>query len=237
MRKLFFFVVFFTSLIAVKSQDLIIKKTGDEVKAKILEIGSAEIKYKRYDFQDGPIYTISKSEVVLIRYENGINEVISTTTTPTTPTPTEVVPQYVAPTTPVEKTSSKIEYKYGSYSQNGRYVSKSRVLNILKTVNDSEINRLLKKARNKKTTGTVIATALGVPLMVVGTLTLLRGIMIDNSGVTDPDAGGIMAVGGVMAGTGILLQFTNIGFQVKSKSMVDKAIAIYNQKYADKGSF
>ena len=57
------------------SQDIITTKTGDDILAKISEIGPAEIKYKKFDNLDGPMYTMLKSEILMIRYENGTNDV------------------------------------------------------------------------------------------------------------------------------------------------------------------
>lgn len=57
------------------AQDVIIKNSGEEIKAKIIEIGSTEIKFKKFDNPDGPVYIIPKNDLLLIRYENGNNEV------------------------------------------------------------------------------------------------------------------------------------------------------------------
>lgn len=57
------------------SQDLITKKSGEEIVAKILEVGQTEIKYKKFDFQDGPTFVILKSDVLMIRYENGTKDI------------------------------------------------------------------------------------------------------------------------------------------------------------------
>lgn len=54
--------------------DKIVLKSGDEYRVKIIEINDSEIKYKRCDFLDGPLYTIHKSKVYLIQYSNGIIE-------------------------------------------------------------------------------------------------------------------------------------------------------------------
>jgi len=59
------------------SQDNIIKKDGAEIKAKILQVDADLIKYKRYDNADGPTYTIKKSSVFMIQYENGTKDVFS----------------------------------------------------------------------------------------------------------------------------------------------------------------
>lgn len=59
------------------AQDVIIKKNGDEIKSKILEVSSTEVKYKKFDYIDGPTYIIPKSEVFFIKYANGTREIIS----------------------------------------------------------------------------------------------------------------------------------------------------------------
>ena len=240
MKNIFFFGVFVLMAIVSKGQDIIIKKSGEEIKSKVLEIGVSEIKYKRFDFQEGPVYTIAKTEVVLVRYENGINEVISSATQNTTTTiPTPVSTPVVAePTTPPVKESTKIEYAYGSYSMNGRYISKTRVISLLKATKDKDIERFLRKSKTAKTTGAILAAAVGVPLMVFGSFTIIAGAIkksavADNyNNYVDPDANGYMAAGAVMAGSGLALQFVNIGFQVRSKKKVDQALEIYNAKYA-----
>ena len=61
----------------IKAQDLIILRNGDEVQSKVLEISTLEIKYKRFDNPEGPIYTIEKSEVFLIKYQNGTKDVFN----------------------------------------------------------------------------------------------------------------------------------------------------------------
>lgn len=68
---------FIFTLFNCYSQDVITKKTGEDIKAKILEITSTEVKYKRFDNLIGPIYSINKSEVLLIKYENGTKDIFS----------------------------------------------------------------------------------------------------------------------------------------------------------------
>jgi hypothetical protein len=59
------------------SQDNIIKRNGEEIRSKVLEIGISEIKYKKFENIEGPTYTIAKSDVFMIKYENGTSEVIN----------------------------------------------------------------------------------------------------------------------------------------------------------------
>jgi hypothetical protein len=59
------------------SQDVITKTSGDSVQAKVLEISTTEIKYKKMDNQTGPTYSILKSEVNMVRYENGSTDIFT----------------------------------------------------------------------------------------------------------------------------------------------------------------
>ena len=61
--------------------DQIVLRNGDLIDAKVKEVGVSEIKYKKCDRQDGPDYTISKRDVLSIRYSNGDVERFNTTST------------------------------------------------------------------------------------------------------------------------------------------------------------
>ena len=65
------------SLTLCFSQDVITKKSGEDIQAKILEVGQTEIKYKKFDNQNGPTFTIVKSEVLMVRYENGTKDIFN----------------------------------------------------------------------------------------------------------------------------------------------------------------
>jgi hypothetical protein len=60
-----------------KSQDLIIQKDGDEIKSRVLEVNLEIIKYKKFDNLNGPTFEISKSDVFIIKYENGTKDVFN----------------------------------------------------------------------------------------------------------------------------------------------------------------
>lgn len=51
--------------------DVITFKNGEEVKAIVTEVGTSEIKYKKCDNLNGPVYSVKKSEVFMIKYANG----------------------------------------------------------------------------------------------------------------------------------------------------------------------
>lgn len=56
------------------AQDVIVKRDGSTILSKVMEIGTSEVKYKKYSNPDGPLYTISISELLSINYQNGEKE-------------------------------------------------------------------------------------------------------------------------------------------------------------------
>ena len=56
------------------SQDTIIRRSSEVIIAKILEISPTEIRYKKFEFQDGPTYIEIKARVKKIHYANGVKE-------------------------------------------------------------------------------------------------------------------------------------------------------------------
>lgn len=57
------------------AQDIIITKDKEQIHAKILEVSKDDIRYKKFSYQDGPIFTLSMDDVLTIAYENGEVEV------------------------------------------------------------------------------------------------------------------------------------------------------------------
>ena len=58
----------------VFAQDVIVKHDGSTILSKVTEIGVTEVKYKKFSNQNGPTYSIQKSDIQAINYENGEKE-------------------------------------------------------------------------------------------------------------------------------------------------------------------
>ncbi len=74
MKRLFLLLLSFLALYTSNAQDKIFRKNGQVVKAKIIEVGTAEIKYKLTDSTESPIYVLEKDRISKIQYENGTVE-------------------------------------------------------------------------------------------------------------------------------------------------------------------
>lgn len=81
------------------SQDQLFKKDNSKLSVKIIEISPTEIKYKLFNYLDGPIISVLKNEVALIIYQNGVHEVL---TTEAPQNNTNLNPTKTILTTPVE---------------------------------------------------------------------------------------------------------------------------------------
>lgn len=62
---------------SVEECDVLSLKNGEEIKGKVVEVSQTEIKYKKCDNLDGPLYIIPKSDVAKIKFSNGTTEVIN----------------------------------------------------------------------------------------------------------------------------------------------------------------
>jgi hypothetical protein len=65
-----FLLLLFTSRI-IYCQDIITKKIVGKIIAKVIEVSKTEIKYKKFDNLNGPIFIIDIADVSEITYENG----------------------------------------------------------------------------------------------------------------------------------------------------------------------
>lgn len=74
MKRLLIIFLALAPLVVCQAQDVLIKRNGDELEVKVQEITLEEVKYKRFDNLEGPIISVAKADVFMIKYENGTKE-------------------------------------------------------------------------------------------------------------------------------------------------------------------
>ena len=74
MKKITFIVAALFVAASVFAQDVIVTKDSRRINAKVTEVNVDNIRYKQFDNQDGPVYTLPKSDIVTILYQNGTVE-------------------------------------------------------------------------------------------------------------------------------------------------------------------
>lgn len=63
---------------ACYAQDVITLSDGRNIQAKIIEITADVVKYKRFDNQDGPLFSVALNTITKVKYANGSEEFFST---------------------------------------------------------------------------------------------------------------------------------------------------------------
>lgn len=119
-RNILLAVILLFSAGVATAQDVILKKDNTTVLSKVLEITSTEIKYKKWSNQEGPTYSINRSEVTRINFQNGDVEQFTAQNVPVTHPQQTVVTRpevQAAPIQPQPQTESKPEKPKSPYAR------------------------------------------------------------------------------------------------------------------------
>lgn len=74
-RLLLFLLLTILGTLSARAQDVLTKQNGEELQVKVLEITPTEVRYRRTDNPDGPLITVRRADVFMIRYASGSKEV------------------------------------------------------------------------------------------------------------------------------------------------------------------
>ena len=77
MKNILLFILFICSSNIIKAQDTLSMRSGEAILVKVMEVGTSEVKYKKIDNLNGPVFSILKSDLLMIKYENGTSEKFS----------------------------------------------------------------------------------------------------------------------------------------------------------------
>jgi hypothetical protein len=149
MKKFFAISVFILFYKLSISQDTIVKIDGDIIQAKITEINPENIRYKKFNYQDGPIYIVSKSDIQFIKYANGLKEEFNAATNNTKPAPEVSNSDYYNPNAVPINPQNKMEpYGQGRYKFNDRRIGEREMQTILMKTKDKEIISLVQSSKD-----------------------------------------------------------------------------------------
>jgi len=77
MKKLILSLVFALLAFSAFSQDIIIKRTGEEIKGRVVEVAQHFVRFTLQEIPEAGILMISRDEIFMIRYESGRTEVFT----------------------------------------------------------------------------------------------------------------------------------------------------------------
>jgi hypothetical protein len=67
MKNLLLIILFASSSNFIKAQDTLTMRSGENIIVKIIEVGSNEVKYKKIENLNGPIFAILISDLYLLK--------------------------------------------------------------------------------------------------------------------------------------------------------------------------
>ena len=205
------------------AQDTIVKRGGQQILGKILEVSQTEIKYKKDELKDGPVYIEDKATIVKIKYQGGYVDLFP-----------EVLPQlYNQPGYRMGPEYRPPTPKYPAIARSGSgYVYNNRDLigeremqDILLAINDREITREVRNARLSKGLSYIGFLAIPLGIIAFSKATGFYDYNFNGNYRTNEKAAQTLAVaGGLMIGTSIYL---NINKSYRNA----KALRLYKQNY------
>lgn len=220
-KSFFALCILFFAVTVSFSQDLILKRGGDEIYGKVLEIKEDRIFYKN-NVNDSITNSIDKKLVFMVKFENGAKIVFDN--------PIIAEPVTAAPIEEKEEPTGPLLIETrgrGLYYYNGRYYSVKRLSPVLLSTNDKEIRDHLSTAKAANI-GSWVLFGLSFPLGTVG----LVGLAAINDAATygtpqDPMAAPLAAAG---IGSFLICQVGNIVLKkVVRDGSNKKAVERYNQ--------
>ncbi|MGZ4089290.1 MAG: hypothetical protein ACXVNO_01130 [Bacteroidia bacterium] len=129
-RILLFFITLLTFI--VNGQDIIVKRNGDSLITKLIEVDPVSFKYKLSNYQDGPVFVLPKEEVQFVIYGNGTKEMYDKFVSP--------VKEYKADLT-IQPSGKYFYYK-------DKRITETDMLAVCAKLKDPKLNHMIKKIDN-----------------------------------------------------------------------------------------
>lgn len=171
------------------------------------------IRYKKYENQEGPLYTVEKSKVFLIKYANGTKDVFNTEISESVISNPQISPPGQFDNNSHSKAPVLLEYR-GGVRQNGAALNGTEVRAVYK--NHQEPLTLYNSGEGFKLVGSVFQWS------VIGAL-VYTAIKVRP---LDPPESEMVAKRGVITSGGLAvawLVFANIG-----NAQIRKSVSVYN---------
>ncbi len=208
----------------LNAQDTIYKRNGELIPAKVLEINTKEITYKRADLLDGPLFIINKNEIKKIKYVTGTIDSF------------KVVIAEPKKQTVINNTAFSITYnnqiqnsnRRGVYLYQGHHISDRRVLFLAQEKNqvwkDKEIELNISSSKRNK----ALQYVLGFGGAAIGVIGLYGSAIATSFSSNSGDNATIALVALASVGLVVSSQIISFSYKLKRIKHSDKVVESYN---------
>jgi hypothetical protein len=209
------------------AQDTIFMRNDQRIACKVFEVTPTEVKYKKLELSDGPLYTENKSAIDRIKYKNGFVEIFSETEFPSIKK--ENAKQYDH-TGKKYKDLTTIIGERTIYLYDNRPIGENDLHELLLSLNNTKLTEEIRRAQRSKRfsyTG-FLAIPLGVAGIICGANA--SGVLgfSPYSGRARTQFAGASAI--FLSATALSIG-TTIYFDRDSQKANKRAIQLYRQMY------
>jgi hypothetical protein len=225
------------AFIRLNAQDTIFKRNGEIIYAKVSEINPEEVKFRKFNFNDGPLYIERKTDIKTIRFANGLKEEFSETVVRTSPTDNPQVVYYVDERSMPQlqvRNPNRIEPIGNKYLYQHRQIGENELYDVLLRSKDKHIISLVGKAKDCRTLQFI---GFGAIPLGIGALYFLTKSSYQSSyyyggyGSSPRNNDGDLALSAVCVLGAITCEVGSGIFKQKRKAANREAVALYNEKY------
>lgn len=216
------------SVTRLKAQDTIVKTNGDIIIAKILEVGTDAVSYKKLSFTDGPTFTDKKTDIAQIRFHNGQKQEFIKAVNVQNPATVNMPTSPAAPGNDYMKSGPvsdhyRIEVLNKKYMVNGQKISRREVDRIIGKSKNPAVQVALKTAKATKLAQKIVGlTSIGTTIGggVTSVVTVINCFR-------SPAPSSYLNAGLSLVGT-MALPITSKILKKKRDKLYDKVIDLYN---------
>ena len=224
MKKIIFIIALAFSFGNVFSQDTIVRRGSEIIIAKILEISPTEIKYKKFDYQDGPIYIELKAGVKMVIFANGMKEIFEEQKVVVEVKPVVPTDDYIVKEAPE---STKIDmWGQNNFRYKNRHMGEREIQEVLLKSKDKKIISLVGAAKDAKR-AQYFGFA-GIPLGIGAGVLLVSSVVSGGRSGFDET---YLAGSAVCAIAAIACPVLAITLKSKRNKCNREAVRLYNEKY------
>lgn len=228
MKHSILFILFLMASLVAGAQDTIYKRSGEIISAKIAEISTAEVKYRRFTMPDGPVFVIGRNEVQKIRFANGVVDSFAVTQ----PVQTQTV---MPPESPViiQQQSTPVltglieNHRAGSYYYNGARINEKKMLFIAadknRTWKSKELDQAILATGDFKKNQYI--SGFGGPAVLIACLIAASQSVQNNS---NSNVSGALVFNGI--GIFIASQIVSPMFKSKRSKSARKVVMLFNEQ-------
>ncbi len=174
------------------AQDTIVKRNNEKIIAKILEVNPTDIRYKHFDYENGPIFTSMKWELKYIVFSNGVKESFENVSPPPSST---------------AKKDLSIQPTGNNYYYLSQKISETDMLDIAHQRNNKKMDMIIKATEEKKIIKNCFLYG-GIAIGITGMLTYTGVVTAFNGPLPTTTTGNRQAIRAIRNATTLLAHKT-----------------------------